>query len=138
MLATVGFVSALALIPLSTLSAVIQVNPLARHARCGAFLGERVGWRRWLAIFVGLFGVLLIIRPARRASTPHLARRHRRDRPRLRDLATRPVPRSVPTTLLASYSFAFAGLGGLLITPFFGAFQPLSRISRSGWRWAPP
>ncbi len=27
-------------------------------------LGERVGWRRWLAISVGLIGVLLILKPA--------------------------------------------------------------------------
>jgi drug/metabolite transporter (DMT)-like permease len=127
MLATVGFVSALALIPLSTLSAVIQANPLLVTLGAAIFLGERVGWRRWLAIFVGLFGVLLIIRPGTAdfdasiwlavIAAIGLS---------LRDLATRPVPRSVPTTLLASYSFAFAGLGGLLITPFFGAFQPLT------------
>jgi drug/metabolite transporter (DMT)-like permease len=63
MLATVGFISALALIPLSTLSAVIQVNPLLVTLGAALFLGERVGWRRWLAILVGLFGVMLIIRP---------------------------------------------------------------------------
>jgi hypothetical protein len=38
MLATVGFVSALALIPLSTLSAVIQANPLL------VTLGRRSSW----------------------------------------------------------------------------------------------
>jgi hypothetical protein len=45
MLATVGFVSALALIPLSTLSAVIQANPLLVTLGAAIFLGERVGWR---------------------------------------------------------------------------------------------
>jgi drug/metabolite transporter (DMT)-like permease len=133
MLATVGFVSALALIPLSTLSAVIQANPLLVTLGAALFLGEKVGWRRWLAIFVGLFGVLLIIRPGTAGfdasiwlaviAAIGLS---------LRDLATRPVPRTVPTTLLASYSFAFAGIGGLLITPFFGAFQPL-RPELAGW-----
>jgi drug/metabolite transporter (DMT)-like permease len=126
MLATVGFISALALIPLSTLSAVIQVNPLLVTLGAALFLGERVGWRRWLAILVGLFGVMLIIRPGTAGfdasiwlaviAAIGLS---------LRDLATRPVPRTVPTTLLSSYSFAFAGLAGLLLTPFFGTFEPL-------------
>jgi drug/metabolite transporter (DMT)-like permease len=34
------------------------------------FLGETVGWRRWLAIAIGLFGVLLIIRPGMEAFDP--------------------------------------------------------------------
>jgi drug/metabolite transporter (DMT)-like permease len=42
------------------------------------------------------------------------------------------VPRTVPTTLLASYSFTFAALAGLLITPVFGAFQPL-RPEMAAW-----
>jgi drug/metabolite transporter (DMT)-like permease len=30
---------------------------------CGPLLGEWVGWRRWTAIAVGFFGVLLVTRP---------------------------------------------------------------------------
>jgi drug/metabolite transporter (DMT)-like permease len=82
-----------ALIPLSTLSAVIQANPLLVTLGAALFLGEEVGWRRWSAIAVGLFGVLLIIRPGSEGFDPNiwlavvaavgLS---------LRDLATRPVP----------------------------------------------
>ena len=27
------------------------------------FLGEKFGWRRWLAIFIGFIGVIIILRP---------------------------------------------------------------------------
>ncbi len=133
MLATVGFISALALIPLSTLSAVIQVNPLLVTLGAALFLGERVGWRRWSAIFVGLFGVLLITRPGTEGSDASiLLAVIAAIGLSLRDLATRPVPRTVPTTLLSSYSFAFAALAGLIITPFFGAFEPVL-LEQVGW-----
>jgi drug/metabolite transporter (DMT)-like permease len=119
MLATLTFIAALGLIPLSTLSAVIQANPLLVTLGAALFLGEEVGWRRWSAIAVGLFGVLLIIRPGSEGFDPNiwlavvaavgLS---------LRDLATRPVPRTVPTTLLASYSFAAVALAGIVLLPF--------------------
>lgn len=57
------FVSALALIPLTTASAVIQATPLVVAMGAALFLGQSIGWRRWLAIVVGFIGVLIIIRP---------------------------------------------------------------------------
>ncbi len=57
------FVTALALIPLTTASAVIQATPLVVAMGAAIFLGQDVGWRRWLAIIVGFVGVLIIIRP---------------------------------------------------------------------------
>lgn len=61
---TVGFVSALVLIPLSTLAAILQTTPLIVTLGAALFLGHSVGWRRWSAILIGFFGVLLIIRPS--------------------------------------------------------------------------
>ncbi|WP_415403088.1 DMT family transporter [Tateyamaria sp. SN3-11] len=58
-----GFVTAIALIPLSTASAILQAAPLLVTLGAALFLNEPVGWRRWAAILVGFFGVLLIIRP---------------------------------------------------------------------------
>jgi len=57
------FVSALALIPLTTASAVIQATPLVVAMGAALFLGQSIGWRRLLAIIVGFVGVLIIIRP---------------------------------------------------------------------------
>ncbi|TDE38999.1 DMT family transporter [Antarcticimicrobium sediminis] len=43
--------------------AVFICYPLLIAALSGPVLGERVGWRRWAAIGVGLIGVLIILQP---------------------------------------------------------------------------
>ncbi len=63
LIGTLGFVTAIALIPLSTASAILQAAPLLVTLGAALFLGEDVGWRRWAAILIGFVGVLLIIRP---------------------------------------------------------------------------
>ena len=60
---TVLIATALSLIPLTTASAVIQATPLVVAMGAGLFLGQTIGWRRWLAIAIGFAGVLLIVRP---------------------------------------------------------------------------
>ncbi len=61
--AAVAFIKALSLIPLPTVAAVFQVTPLGLTMGAALFLGEQVGWRRWLAILIGFVGVMLIIKP---------------------------------------------------------------------------
>ncbi|WP_146345241.1 DMT family transporter [Falsiphaeobacter marinintestinus] len=63
LIGTMGFVTAIALTPISSASAVLQATPLVVTLGAAVFLGEPVGWRRWSAIWVGFFGVLLVIRP---------------------------------------------------------------------------
>src|SRR5690606_10700234 len=36
----------------------------------GPMLGEKVGWRRWVAVLVGFLGVLIIVRPGTEAFHP--------------------------------------------------------------------
>jgi len=60
---TLGFVSAIVLTPISSASAILQATPLVVTLGAALFLGDPVGWRRWSAILVGMFGVLLVIRP---------------------------------------------------------------------------
>ena len=59
----VGFVYGLARMPLSTAYAIVFVAPLLVTALAVPFLGEKVGPRRWIAIGVGLLGVLVVLRP---------------------------------------------------------------------------
>lgn len=61
--ATFTFLSALLLLPLTTATAILQVTPLTVTLAAALFLGEPTGWRRYLASFIGLCAVLLIIRP---------------------------------------------------------------------------
>lgn len=57
------FISALFRMPLANATAILQALPLTVTLAGALFLGERVGWRRWSAIAVGLVGVLVMIRP---------------------------------------------------------------------------
>jgi S-adenosylmethionine uptake transporter len=57
------FLNALFNMPIGNLNAIMQVAPLTVTLGSALFYREAVGWRRMLAILIGLFGVLLIIRP---------------------------------------------------------------------------
>ena len=50
--------------------AIFAVYPLLVAALAGPVLGEYVGWRRGLAIIVGLIGVLVILRPGFQVFSP--------------------------------------------------------------------
>ena len=63
-LASMGFfVTGLRHLPLAEAIALTFVSPLFVTALAPPLLGERVGWRRWLAVLVGFAGVLIMIRP---------------------------------------------------------------------------
>ncbi len=104
---TAGFVTALALAPLTVVSAILQASPLAVTAAAALIFGERVGARRWFAVFAGLAGVMMVIQPGGAAFVPAslfavmavfgLA---------MRDLVTRRVPAGIPTPVIAGYAFA--------------------------------
>jgi len=61
----IGMITALALIPISTVGAVTQATPILAALGLGAvfFLGEKIGWRRWACIGTGFIGVLMIVQP---------------------------------------------------------------------------
>ncbi len=114
MVGTAGFVTALALTPLTSATAIFQATPLAVTLGAALFLGETVGWRRWTAILVGFCGVLLIIRPGMDGfdinslwtvvAVIGLS---------VRDVATRRIPQTISTVQLAAWGFASVGILGL-------------------------
>ncbi len=118
---TFGFVTALALTPLSSASAILQAVPLAVTLGAALFLKERVGWRRWTAVAVGFCGVLLVIRPGLEGFRPAslfavqgvlgLA---------MRDLATRRVPATIGSMQISTYAFAATVPVGLLLLAAMG------------------
>lgn len=61
--ATFCYLTALFNMPLASSTAILQSLPLAVTLAGALFLGEKVGWRRYLAICIGFVGVLIIIRP---------------------------------------------------------------------------
>ena len=54
---------ALRYLQLDEVLAILFSTPFLVAVLCGPLLGEWVGWRRWTAISVGFFGVLLVARP---------------------------------------------------------------------------
>ncbi len=60
---TYFFLTALRQMPLANVTALLQMLPLTLTLGSAVFFGERVGWRRWLAIAAGFAGMLLIVRP---------------------------------------------------------------------------
>lgn len=73
-LAGIMGVFAFTTLPLAEVYALIFLAPLFVTLLSIPFLGERVGWRRSLAVVVGFAGVLLVVRPGfRELSLGHLA-----------------------------------------------------------------
>ncbi len=116
---TIGFVTAITTIPLSTASAIAQAMPLVITMGAALIFAEPVGWRRWSAIVVGLSGVLIIIRPGLAGFDPNalwavlavfgLA---------ARDLASRAVPGRISHLQLAAYGVLSLVPTGLILLPF--------------------
>ena len=119
LLGAVFFVTAIALTPLSSASAILQITPLLVTIGAVIFFREKVGWRRWTAVFVGFMGVLLILRPGYGGFMPasifallgalFLA---------ARDLSTRAMKVDLPSVTIALYAFIAFGFSGILIIPF--------------------
>ena len=55
--------AAIAISPLATVIAISFITPLVSGAGAIALMGEPSRWNRWLAIFLGFAGVLIVIRP---------------------------------------------------------------------------
>jgi drug/metabolite transporter (DMT)-like permease len=58
-----GFMYAVQALSLADAYAIFLSAPLIVTALSVPFLGERVGWRRWAAICVGMAGVIAMLRP---------------------------------------------------------------------------
>jgi drug/metabolite transporter (DMT)-like permease len=104
---TLLYLTALFNMPIADATAILQFLPLAITAAAALFLGEPVGWRRWLAAAVGLAGVLIIIRPGTSAfNVWSLVALAAVAAIVLRDLSTRRIDRGIPTILLTAMSGA--------------------------------
>ena len=66
-------VSAFVVLGLVESHAIFACYPLLIAALSGPVLGEKVGWRRWLAIAIGFIGVVIILQPGRTVFAPAAA-----------------------------------------------------------------
>ena len=115
-------VYALKLMPIADLTAILLAQPFLMTIVGVGLLGERPGWRAWMAVTAGFVGMLLVMKPATASF----------DEVSLiallaalfvlgRDLLTRKIPRSIPTTVVTFATALVAvpiGLAGALAEPW--------------------
>ncbi|MDH6230362.1 S-adenosylmethionine uptake transporter [Mesorhizobium soli] len=61
---TAFFYAAVMYLPLADVMTFYMAGPIYIAALSHIFLGEKVGWRRWLAIVVGFCGVVIALKPS--------------------------------------------------------------------------
>ena len=123
---TAAFVTALALIPLSTVSAIIMSSPIMVTLGAALVLGERVGPVRWAAVLVGFAGVLVIVRPGGETFAPaSILALVAAAALAVRDLASRGVPARIGTLQLSTLAFlGIAPVGAALMAAQGGFAVP--------------
>lgn len=113
---TFFYILALLQLPIAIVIIIFQAVPLTATGAAALFLGEVVGWRRWLAIAIGFGGVVLVVRPGLSGFELHgvlvlvsvlfIA---------FRDLWTQIMPAGIPTLLVTGItSVAVAAMGGAM------------------------
>jgi drug/metabolite transporter (DMT)-like permease len=122
---TFFFLTALFNLPIANVTAVLQILPLTITLAAALFLGETVGWRRYIAISIGFFGVLLVVKPGAEGfnifsiyaliATGFIT---------LRDIATRQMPQNIPSTLVSLVTSILVTLLGLIGS----LFQPWAAV----------
>ncbi len=113
-IATLLYLTALTLMAIGSVTAILQIVPLVATAGSALFLAEKVGLRRWVAAIIGFAGVMLIIKPGTSefnftailplVSVLFIA---------LRDIATRAMPGNVPSLLITALTAAAVSIAGL-------------------------
>lgn len=115
---TLCFLTALFNMPIANATAILQALPLAVTLASALFLKEPVGWRRYLAIAIGFFGVMIVIRPGSDgfneysfwavAAVGFIV---------LRDLATRRLSAATPSLFVAFSAALGITLTGAFLAP---------------------
>lgn len=113
---------AITLTPLASATVILQAAPIVVVAGAALIFGERVGWRRWSAIAVGLAGVLVILQPGLEGfSALSLLALGGMLGFAGRDLASRAAPAAISAVALGFHGFVCVALAGVLIATWSGA-----------------
>ncbi|MCW4256110.1 MAG: DMT family transporter [Candidatus Thiodiazotropha taylori] len=111
------YVLALAYTTLSSTTVILQAAPIFVVLGAALFFHEKVGWRRWIAIFIGLLGVVVIVRPGSESfSILSLFALLGMLGFAGRDLASRAAPSTLGVSILGFYGFVSIVLAGLVIS----------------------
>ncbi len=128
------FVNALLHLPLANANAILQAVPFVVMVLAMVFLGERVGWRRLVAVAIGFAGVMLIVKPGGDSFDVYsLYAVGALITVSIRDLITRRIPFNTPSMIVALANALTISAGGLVYALFEG-FQPMS-LQQVGFLW---
>jgi len=123
--ATFTYLVGIGSLPLATATSILFASPILLTAMAPVFIGESVGWRRWLAVIVGFIGVLIIVRPAgdafQWAAVMILLAAFGES---VRDLITRGASGRETTHSMLFSMMVVVGLAGLFVPPY--DWPPLS------------
>lgn len=121
------FLAAITQLPLANLYSIFQALPLAVTLGAVFVFNERVGWRRWLAIAAGFTGVLIIIRPGVAGFNQYaLLALGSVVFCSIRDLATKSIPKEIPSLFITLLTTISVGMGGALVLVPLGGWSPMS------------
>lgn len=130
-------ITALTLLPVGEVSAILQVQPLVVTLGAALFLKEHVGRFRWGAIIIGFIGVMIILRPSPQLFEPAsilviaavfgLASR---------DLLSRKIPNQISTSSITIYVCLAALPAGIILhyaMANFGTVTPITELWAITW-----
>jgi drug/metabolite transporter (DMT)-like permease len=125
------FITSLKYLPIADAVAITFAGPLFVTALAPRLLGERVGWRRWMAVFAGFIGIVVIMRPGGgliqwAALLPLAASLSGA----FRDILTRHMSAKESSVSLLFYTSLAVTLAGLATVPF--VWTP---VSLTDWGW---
>lgn len=123
-----AFFCAAIYLPLADIITYYLAAPIFVTAGAAFFLGEHVGWRRWVAIAVGFSGVLIALQPSAQTITwPAMIALGGSVSFAALMLVTRSL-RDTPDIVLASAQFAGTIVFGALVVPLGWVTPPLTDL----------
>jgi drug/metabolite transporter (DMT)-like permease len=123
----IAFITALGMMALADITAVLMLAPLLITAISRIFFGEIIGWRRWSAVWVGFFGMLLVVQPGWKLSSLGLALAFASVLGvAWRDLLTRTIPQGFPGGVITLTTTLGTLTGGVLLSLFGMPWRPFT------------
>ena len=125
--ATMMFLTALVHMPIANITAILQALPLTVSVAAAIFMREYFGWRRAVAILIGLSGILIIVRPGAEGFNSYaLFGLAAVAFVTWRDLTVRNFSKNVSSLFVSFVTSVVITITGGIATILFGEWTPVS------------
>lgn len=113
---TLTYITAIAQLPIGDITSIMQATPIIMTILCAILGIELVDLPRWLAVFIGFAGVLLITQPGGSSFTIYsLIALASATFVAIRDLITRRISNEIPPQIVILTTTIFAAFGGVIL-----------------------